>query len=148
MNKLSELTTVELTKVIELFYNDIFLMDQNACSSPHIIIWLGSSKKKNTKNKIWKALEQHTRKKYIIDRITTIDKYTKLCHTAIEINVPFKFKNNGNYIYRVSLKKIPINIDEFRGNCGFIYEYDVSNLDEIRHIINKKYQPMTYFGVD
>ena len=62
--------------------------------------------------------------------------------------MPFKFKNYSNYIYRVSLKKIPNNIDEFRGNCGFIYEYDVSNLDEIRHIINKKYQTMTYFGLD
>ena len=123
-------------------------MDQNACSSPHIIIWLGSSKKKNTKNEFWKALELYTRKKYTIESITTINKYTKLCQTAIEINVPFKFKNYSNYIYRVSLKKIPNNIDEFRGNCGFIYEYDVSNLDEIRHIINKKYQTMTYFGVD
>ena len=148
VNKLSELSTVQLTKVIELFYNDVFLMDQNACSSPHIIIWLGSSKKKNIKNEFWKALEQHTRKKYTIENITTVDKYTKLCQTAIEINVPFKFKNYDNYIYRVSLKKIPINIDEFRGNCGFIYEYDILNLDEIRHIINKKYQTMTYFGVD
>ena len=122
-------------------------MDQNACSSPHIVIWLGS-KKKNTKNKFWEALEQHARKNYTIESITTIDKYTRLCQTAIEIDVPFDFKNYGNYVYRVSLKKIPINIDEFRGNCGFIYEYDVSNLDEIRHIINKKYQTMTYFGVD
>ncbi len=147
MDKLSALTTTELNKVVKLFYNDIFLMDQNACSSPHIIIWLGA-KKKNSKNKFWKLLEKCAKNNYTIESITTMDKYTRLCKTAIEINVPIDFKNYDNYVYRISLKEIPSNIDQFRGNCGFIFEYGISDLDEIRHIINKKYQTMTYFGVD
>ena len=32
-------------KIVEGFFNDTFLFDQNACTSPHLVIWIGSSKK-------------------------------------------------------------------------------------------------------
>ena len=147
VEKLSKLSTKELLKVAELFYNDTFLMDQNACSSPHIVIWIGKEKN-GAKNKFWRALERYVQKNYDIEFISVVDKYTKLCQTAIDIGIPFDFISYDNLIYRVKLNKLPENIHQFRGNCGYFYEYDVSNLDEICHIINNKYQTVTYFGLE
>ena len=36
----------QLRRIIENFYNDTYLVDQNACSSPHLLVWIG---KKNIK---------------------------------------------------------------------------------------------------
>ena len=62
--------------------------------------------------------------------------------------MPFQFKNYSNYVYRLSLKQLPSNIHEFRGNCGYIYEYNASSLHEITHIINNRYQTLTYYGLN
>ena len=36
-------------KIAQGFYNDTYLFDQNACTAPHLLIWLGN------KNKVKKA---------------------------------------------------------------------------------------------
>jgi hypothetical protein len=40
-DKLGSCDGIALTRLLSGFYNDTYLMDQNACSSPHLIIWLG-----------------------------------------------------------------------------------------------------------
>ena len=147
VNKLSELTNAELTKVIELFYNDTFIMDQNACSSPHLIVWLGKKKQK-AKNQFWESLDAHVRKNYNLLSVSAMDKYNKICQNAIDINIPFELIRHGNHIYRIVLGKLPDNIHSFRGNCGYFFEYDAKNLSEIFHIISNKYQTLTYSGLD
>jgi len=146
LKKLSELTITELTKVIELFYNDTFIMDQNACSSPHLIVWLGKKDQK-VKKQFWESLNKYVKNHYNLLSVSALDKYNMFCKNAIDINVSFELIKYGNHIYRVVLDKLPENIHNFRGNCGYFFEYDVKNLSEIAHIINGKYQTMTYFGM-
>jgi len=147
LEKLIKLSGEDLFKIAGLFYNDTYLMDQNACSSPHMVIWLGK-KNKSLRNKFWKILEKHVKRNYEMESISVIDKYTKLCQTAIDLNTPFELINYDNLIYRLSLNELPENIHKFRSNCGYFFEYEVSSLDEISHVINKKYQTLTYFGLD
>ena len=147
VNKLSELTNAELTKVIEQFYNDTFIMDQNACSSPHLIVWLGKKKQK-VKNQFWESLDAYVRKNYNLLNVSAVDKYNRFCQNAIDIKIPFELIQHGNHIFRIVLDKLPHNIHSFRGNCGYFFEYDVKNLSEIIHIINDKYQTLTYFGIN
>ena len=47
--KLNKLKNTEIVKIAEKFYNDTFLFDQNACSSPHLILWLGKEHKSASK---------------------------------------------------------------------------------------------------
>lgn len=144
---LSTLSKNKFTRLIKLFYNDIFAMDQNACSSPHLIIWK-SKENTNEKELFWDSLQKYARKNYSLKSASVLDKYTNLCKAAIEINPSPQFKNYDNLIYRLSLSELPNNIDSFRSNSGYIYEYNVQDLDEIAHIINNKYQTMTYYGLD
>ena len=146
LKRLSELTITELTKVISLFYNDTFVMDQNACSSPHLIVWLGDKYKK-VKNQFWELLNTYVKNRYTLQSISAMDKYNMLCQNAIDINVPFELIRYGNHIYRVVLDQLPENIHNYRGNCGYFFEYNGKNLSEIIHIICGKYQTMTYFGI-
>ena len=43
LNELSK-KNEEIIKICNGFYNDTFLVDQNACSSPHLIYWVGKKK--------------------------------------------------------------------------------------------------------
>ena len=42
---LQKLDGEELGRLAERFYNDTYLMDQNACSSPQLIFWLGGERR-------------------------------------------------------------------------------------------------------
>ena len=46
------------------------------------------------------------------------------------------------------MNNLPKDIDEHKGNSGYFFEYDITNLNDMSHIINTKYQTLTYFGVD
>ncbi len=146
LKKLSELTIAELTRVIGLFYNDTFIMDQNACSSPHLIVWLGEKYQK-VKKQFWELLDIYVKNRYNLQSVSAVDKYNMFCQNAIDINIPFELIRYGNHIYRVVLDQLPENIHNYRGNCGYFFEYNGKNLSEIIHIICGKYQTMTYFGV-
>jgi|TARA_B100001964_G_scaffold229275_1_gene281377 hypothetical protein len=137
----------ELKRLTEGFFNDTYLMDQNACSSPHLIIWLGDDVQA-AKEKFWTAVARMTAKKYQLADINAVDKYTLLCRDAIELSDIVSVKKHGNDVYRVAINNLPDNMDTLRGKCGYFYEYDAANIDVLVHIINDKYQTITYFGVD
>ena len=139
---LLEKTSSAFTKIIERFYNDTFIMDQNACSSPHLIVWLGKKKQKA------KLLDVYVRKNYNLPSVSAVGKYNRFCENAIDINVPFELIKHGNHIYRIVLDKLPDDIYSFKGNCGYFFEYDAKKLSEIIPIISNKFQTLTYFGLN
>ena len=62
-------------------------MDQNACSSPRMIIWYGSEKQtKVAKNKFWPILYEIVKRKYSLEKTNVIQKFTDLCEFAIQNN--------------------------------------------------------------
>lgn len=137
----------QLKRLAEDFYNDAYLMDQNACSSPHLIVWLGQEKEA-AKERFWTAVSCTVADKYQLAAVNAVDKYTLFCHNAIEFNNISCFKKHLNYVYRIAIDRLPDNMDVLRGKCGYFYEYDTDDINSLAHIINTKYQTLTYFGVD
>ena len=138
-----------LKPLADNFYNDIYLMDQNACSSPHLIVWLGENNViTKAKKRFWDSVYEVTASKYNLQPVNAVDKYMLLCENAIEFNNITSFKKHGNYLYRIELDNLPDNVDAFRGKYGYFFEYNTQNVNSIAHIINTKYQTLTYFGFD
>lgn len=148
-NSILQTDNVTLNRLAGSFYNDTYLMDQNACSSPHLIVWLGKGAVlTEAKEKFWDSVYETTVSKYELQPVNAVDKYMLLCENAIELDNIINFKKHGNYLYRIALDSLPNNMDAFRGQYGYFYEYDTQNINSIAHIINTKYQTMTYFGLD
>jgi hypothetical protein len=147
VSSIIKLDEVELMRLAERFYNDAYFMDQNACSSPHLIVWQGDENV-DAKGRFWEAVYHTATEKYQLAPVNAIDKYTLLCQNAIELNNIKCFKKHGNLVYRIELNKVFDNTDSMRGKFGYFYEYNIKDFDSIAHIINTKYQTMTYFGVD
>ena len=81
----------DLNRLIEKFYIDTFVVDQNACSSPHLILWLGNKNVK-AKSVFWKKLSNLVNRKYDLAHIASIDKYTELCKKILKDKNVKKFK--------------------------------------------------------
>ena len=90
-DKILKLTESDLANLVKNFYNDNYVVDQNACSSPHLILWSGRSKK-FSKYKFWNKLNQLTKIKYMSPLISTVDNYSRLVSEII------KNKNIKSYI--------------------------------------------------
>lgn len=129
------------------FYNDVFLLDQNACSSPHLILWKGGDENiAAAKTRFWQAVEHHLLSKQVEPSIHAIDKYTHLCRTAIQLDGCII--EQKSHIYRVQLDTLPQNIEDYRGKHGFFFEAKDNDLTKLESIVSERYQTVTYFGVD
>jgi hypothetical protein len=141
-------TEKELIRLAENFYNDTYLMDQNACSSPHLIVWKKSDKSDSNseKNRFWNAVHQIAQQKYQLDSIRVIDKLTLMCSDAI--NHPINsVTTTSNYLHQIKLTSVPNTIVNLSGNSGYFYEVDIAELNELAPLIETKIQTITYYGL-
>lgn len=146
-DKVDAASEAEVTRLADGFYNDTYLMDQNACSSPHLIVWTGEDKSAG-KSRFWAALENVVAKKYSLAAASAVDKYVQFCNDTIALESFKGFRKHENHIYRAELSALPRGMDGIRGKFGYFYEYDTDDLGEAMAIVNEKYQTLTYFGVD
>lgn len=135
-----------LKRLAQDFYNDTFLVDQNACSSPQLILWQGESVE--GKKRFWAAAAEIVNSRYELLPVKVTGKYADFCASAARFTEIGELCSEDNYIYRASLNKIPLQLENLRGKCGLFYEYDISDFNEIVPYINERYQTLTYFGAD
>lgn len=143
----TNLTDAKLKTLARRFYNDTYLMDQNACSSPRLVVWLGKDKDQ-AKKRFWQCVYDIVESNYSICPVSVVDKYTQWCLDAISLHDLAACRKSTNYLYRLSLDELPDNTHTLRGTCGYFYEYDTDDINSLAHIVNTRYQTMTYFGID
>lgn len=131
-------------ELIDNYYKDLYSFDQNACSSPKLIIWVGediverfefynllSKKADNYEIQDWSVIN-----KEVLLNVSAADgiisghkRYNKL--TVATLNSLYNFSRQS-------------------GNCGYLFEYMCRDTDEIFDFISSsnKDQTITYYGLD
>lgn len=135
-----------LARLAEGFYNDTYLMDQNACSSPQLILWEHDST--SARKRFWGAVEETARRKYVLQDAVAVDKYTLLCEEAIRNPSTGRVKRSSNILYRVEWTTLPEDLCEHRGKGGFFFEYGLPDREEFFARVTVKIQTVTQFGID
>lgn len=133
-------------KVAEDFYNDTFFLDQNACTSPRIIIWTGKRIEEGKKI-FWKEEHRLVEKKYPFQAIQGVNKLTmSYLIAAAEPGVKVE-KCQDNLIVRVNVPEITDYLMDYRDNSGYFYEYDCEDILSIKALCNdKRCQTIAYIG--
>jgi len=128
------------------FYNDTFLSDQNACTSPMAVIWTGS-KKDIAKKQFWAELSSLVCKNYPLKMIQSIDKLSLFYKSAAVHNEIELIEKKDNFIFRVKVNQINRNLMEDKGNSGYFFELDCDNLENLRDLVDcDSCQTLAYFG--
>lgn len=148
INANSYLKIQDKSKIALDFYNDTFLFDQNACTSPQTIYWIGSMEDvKFAQDIFWQNLHLVLdEKKYQLQPISSVDKLTmmytqSISHGDIELE-----PQTSNLIWRIKNSSIHKDIDSYKCNCGYFNEVVISTLIEITPVISRKYQTIGYLG--
>lgn len=136
----------DISRLVDGFYNDTYLMDQNACSSQQIIFWRNGSD--YAKKIFWNAIYKCASNKYELQASIVMDKYTQIFEDILE-EKPIKSINiDTNLLHRVELSRLENDITELRGKGGYFYEYEIKSIYEIAPFVTEKFQTVTYFGVE
>jgi hypothetical protein len=133
--------------IVSGFYDDTYLSDQNACTSPHLIIWTG--KKENVvtaQSSFWHHLHTLAQENYQIEPALAVDKITDFFNQACQMDGVKRVKVKDNLLWRVSLSHLTYDIDLFHSKAGYFAEYHADSLEEVAIIVNRKYQTLAYFG--
>lgn len=141
------LAAESLSELGRNFYNDTYLYDQNACSSPTLIYWLGEKEEvAKAKQRFWEAVHDYTSPKYTIEATTAMNKYLMLCTSAVEIKNIHQEPMPDNIILRINTQKLPQDLPKYRAPGGFFWEYQSGSLDDLATIVTPRYQTIGYYG--
>lgn len=140
----------ELKKLAEDFYNDTYLYDQNACTSPRLVYWIGKEDSANEARHIfWDAVYNHIKDKYVLQPSIAVDKIDAECRAAIELDCAAKEEifAYDNRIVLVKLNELSDNIQEIRASGGYYYECIFDGLDNLKDIVDERYQAVGVYGI-
>ena len=126
------------------FYNDTYFSDQNACSSPRLVIWTGN-RIPEAKEVFWNALDDIVSEKYLMDPMCSSEKLLKTAICAARYSGIREIKKD-NLLVRVELPSLYDDIMDFKGNCGYFFECSVDKLQDIVPIMKKDCQTIAYIG--
>lgn len=147
LNKIFNLSQKNIIKLCRNFFNDTYLFDQNACTSPKIIIWIGKKNKKNI-NIFWEKLYLIIKKNYTLTNFMATDKFfITTTFLAKNLKQNYKIKNFENNINVIECKKLN-NIKNLFSRWGLFYEMKYNNIKEIKIPMSKNYQTISYFGLN
>ena len=135
-------------RIAQDFYNDTYLSDQNACTAPCFVVWLGTAEKvKAAQEVFWSTLHTLVRERYTLQGVQAVDKLMQVyrlgaCFEARQIEMP------DNLITRVRVAQLTEELSAYRAGSGFFIEYDAKELSEIRPLCGISCQTLSYYGVD
>ena len=128
------------------FYNDTFLTDQNACTSPRIVVWLGN-RRAEAKAAFWGALHELVKAKYEFQPVRGVDKLVRSCLLAAEREDARALPRPDNLIYRTAVSSLDRGLLDSVGNSGYFLEYDCGDILELRELCaDPRCQTVAYLG--
>lgn len=136
----------DLEHLARKFYADSYTLDQNACSSPSLVIWVGKCTGEQKRENFWDAVARIARRRYSLEPIQAVDKYMTLCRDAILIP-GVKIRRHGGILYRVETPLLMPRLEDHRRRFGYFIEYKAEDLNQIVPLLESKCQTLTYFGI-
>ncbi|MEG3618303.1 acyl-CoA reductase [Magnetovibrio sp. PR-2] len=137
----------ELNAFCQKLYNDIYLMDQAACSSPQLIAWVGDGERvRKAQDKLWPVFADFADERYLLEPIQSMDKFVEASNNACTNTHIQSVKRQGRSLYRVQLDGLSSDQSACRGYSGTVHEVTLGTLEELTPSVTERYQTLTYFG--
>lgn len=133
----------DLTDIVRGFYNDTYLNDQNACSSPSLLYWLGTSEQVALAHeKFWKAAVPYIQSRYELGAHLAVQKWEQAMYlAATRENV--KIQKSGNEVVLVKPPELSADVWELTVPGGFFFECSGENLEGLYSALTRKCQTLT-----
>lgn len=147
LKALEKLKLAELKILVKRFYNDCYTMDQQGCSSPQSIIWLGE-KNLSLKTKFWSILKDIVEKEYQHDLPVTNKKLASIFKLAANNKGNFFYNLKNFKVAKINLNKNKKLMEKIKCHYGTFAEINIKKINELANIISDKVQTITYYGIN
>ncbi len=130
------------------FYTDTYYTDQNACSSPRLVVWKGIKEEAEKACTIfWETLQEMVDQDYDMKPIQAINKYASFCRLAMKKG-DIRLRSSNNKLFRVEVKELTSDLMEYKDAGGYFFEYITDDLQELVPVLTKQCQTISVFGVE
>lgn len=139
-----------LRRLADGFYNDTYLMDQNACSSPHLVVWRGTrDAARAARSRFWDALEPIVEARYALSAVHAVDKYAAALEAVAQGEADLRgLERRGAGLCALDWKRLPEDLEARRTGFGLFHEHAAESLDALAPLITGRFQTLTYFGAE
>ena len=140
----------ELKHLAHLFYNDTYGADQNACSSPRTVFWLGGQGAGDIeifKERWWNAVAEEA-KAYDLQPWMATEKYRMLCRNYALHEGLGPVRKWGNRLYVVPCDAYKGDLSGLEARFGLFYEREIDSIDEMIPFMESKIQTIVSSGDD
>lgn len=127
------------------FYNDTYLVDQNACSSPSVVAWVGSEVDcEQASEHFWSSVAKVVRAKYESWSTAGVDKLLDLFGIVTDTNRAVPIRQQGNFLWVTSDQELAKRSLRF----GIFSESFHRSVGEALGRVRPNEQTITHFGID
>ena len=142
-NRVLSIGEKQMQQLFRDFFNDTYGVDQNACSSPTTVVWVGEpSSIRAAMDRFWSGLDLFLRVAYKSNSTVGLDKLLDVFSLVEDLGAPVEIDHGSNLIFRFTEDVAR------RGNLRFgqFYEASVTQLMDISERLRGDEQTVTYFG--
>lgn len=131
------------------FYNDTYDMDQNACSSPKMVVWLAPAGAdiRGIQQRWWQLVARQAAR-YDLAPLKVSRKYTQLWQFSMTCPALQTIDRFHNLLYVYTLSDLPPDITTLAGTFGQFFQYTIADLPELLPLLSKKVQTISVLGID
>ena len=138
-----------LSALAQGFYNDTYLYDQNACTTPRLIVWVGEGETLSVaQEQFWNAVHACAKPRYPIDAVTAVDKRIALYRAALTLGDVALAPMPDNLAVRIRLKALVPAVVDFRCGGGCFLEFATPTLEPLAPLLTAKAQTLSLVGLD
>ena len=142
------LAAEDKVRIAQDFYNDTYLSDQNACTAPRFVVWLGAAEKvKAAQDLFWRTLHTLVRERYTLQGVQAVDKLTQLYRLGVHAAAQ-QIPMEDNLITRVCVAELTEKLAAYKAGSGFFIEYAAQEIAELRPLCGASCQTLSYYGVE
>ena len=145
-------TAANPQQVVAAFYNDAFTFNQQGCSSPKLIYWLGTPQDvANARAKFWPALREYAETRTETNPSSVMERAIATHALAIEASCAgLKTSHDAQeapYFQRIEVAKLSaVNRAAHTGNMLFL-EHHANSLQPLMQWLSDDDQTITSFGI-
>jgi len=133
-------------RIAQNFYNDTLLTDQQACTSPKLVVWLGEQKA-DARALFWAEFEDYLRDKPAPEAVSVVKTLADYCESAA-LSPELKYIPSATrHIFRVEAEKVTQDMLENHHGSGLFYEWLLNDITEIAPVCGEKCQTLMTLGL-
>lgn len=140
-----DLKCADLKDFCRRFFNDTYLVDQNACSSPSLVYWVGSDKEiTSAQKRFWPQLAEYLNENGDMTPFNLLERHVDLMSNLEAMDEGVEISRDGSFIWRFTDQGLMPGILRL----GAFLECSIADVKELFLNGRNIEQTVTIFGVD